>query len=171
MNVNVLNREMLLDAMDHPEKYPQPDDSRFGICSELRAADARAADGCNQSYVSRSADIDERGESARTSFARGEQSFRASRKPRRWRFRIGGEDSTTTGDMGFLHSFTTGSTVDGPGVRLVAWTAGCQWRCLYCHNPDTWNMMQRNAGHSRSRNRGACASIVMVSRSCRADSL
>jgi len=46
-----------------------------------------------------------------------------------------------TGDMGFLHSFTTGSTVDGPGVRIVAWTAGCQFRCLYCHNPDTWNMM------------------------------
>jgi pyruvate formate lyase activating enzyme len=45
-----------------------------------------------------------------------------------------------TGDMGFLHSFTTGATVDGPGVRLVAWTAGCMWRCLYCHNPDTWTM-------------------------------
>lgn len=46
-----------------------------------------------------------------------------------------------SGDVGFLHSFTTGSTVDGPGVRVVAWTAGCQWKCLYCHNPDTWNMM------------------------------
>jgi pyruvate formate lyase activating enzyme len=45
-----------------------------------------------------------------------------------------------TGEMGFLHSFTTGSTVDGPGVRIVAWTAGCQFRCLYCHNPDTWSM-------------------------------
>jgi pyruvate formate lyase activating enzyme len=45
-----------------------------------------------------------------------------------------------SGDMGFLHSFTTGSTVDGPGVRVVAWTAGCLFRCLYCHNPDTWNM-------------------------------
>ena len=45
-----------------------------------------------------------------------------------------------SGDMGFLHSFTTGSTVDGPGVRVVAWTSGCMWRCLYCHNPDTWTM-------------------------------
>ena len=45
-----------------------------------------------------------------------------------------------TGDMGFLHSFTTGATVDGPGVRVVAWTTGCMWRCSYCHNPDTWTM-------------------------------
>ena len=45
-----------------------------------------------------------------------------------------------TGDMGFLHSFTTGATVDGPGVRVVAWTSGCMWRCRYCHNPDTWTM-------------------------------
>jgi pyruvate formate lyase activating enzyme len=44
------------------------------------------------------------------------------------------------GDMGFLHSFTTGSAVDGPGVRVVAWTTGCMWRCRYCHNPDTWTM-------------------------------
>jgi pyruvate formate lyase activating enzyme len=45
-----------------------------------------------------------------------------------------------TGDMGFLHSFTTGATVDGPGVRVVAWTTGCMWRCSYCHNPDTWTL-------------------------------
>ena len=49
--------------------------------------------------------------------------------------------SLETGDVGFLHSFTTGSAVDGPGVRVVAWTAGCQWRCRYCHNPDTWSMI------------------------------
>src|SRR5688572_12410279 len=45
-----------------------------------------------------------------------------------------------SGDMGFLHSFTTGSAVDGPGVRVVAWTTGCAWRCRYCHNPDTWTL-------------------------------
>jgi pyruvate formate lyase activating enzyme len=46
----------------------------------------------------------------------------------------------STGDMGFLHSYTTGSAVDGPGVRVVAWTTGCMWRCRYCHNPDTWTL-------------------------------
>ena len=45
-----------------------------------------------------------------------------------------------TGDMGFLHSFTTGSFVDGPGIRLVAWTTACMFRCQYCHNPDTWTL-------------------------------
>jgi pyruvate formate lyase activating enzyme len=45
-----------------------------------------------------------------------------------------------TGDMGFFHSFTTGSAVDGPGVRLVAWTTSCMFRCQYCHNPDTWTL-------------------------------
>src|SRR3569832_2194314 len=45
-----------------------------------------------------------------------------------------------TGDIGFLHSFTTGSAVDGPGVRLVAWTTACMFRCRFCHNPDTWTL-------------------------------
>jgi pyruvate formate lyase activating enzyme len=45
-----------------------------------------------------------------------------------------------SGESGFVHSFTTGSAVDGPGVRVVAWLAGCQFRCAYCHNPDTWKM-------------------------------
>jgi pyruvate formate lyase activating enzyme len=46
-----------------------------------------------------------------------------------------------SGDLGFLHSFTTGSCVDGPGVRVVAWTTSCMFRCRYCHNPDTWSLL------------------------------
>ncbi len=45
-----------------------------------------------------------------------------------------------SGDWGFIHSFQTGSAVDGPGMRLVAWVSGCQFRCVFCHNPDTWKM-------------------------------
>lgn len=49
-------------------------------------------------------------------------------------------EALASGDMGFIHSYTTGSAVDGPGVRVVAWTSGCMWRCRYCHNPDTWKL-------------------------------
>ena len=41
---------------------------------------------------------------------------------------------------GFVHSVETGAAVDGPGVRFALFTAGCQFRCLYCHNPDTWKL-------------------------------
>ncbi|HEY0549685.1 MAG TPA: pyruvate formate-lyase-activating protein [Verrucomicrobiae bacterium] len=46
-----------------------------------------------------------------------------------------------SGDWGFMHSFTTGSAVDGPGVRVVGWLTGCQFKCVFCHNPDTWKML------------------------------
>jgi pyruvate formate lyase activating enzyme len=45
-----------------------------------------------------------------------------------------------SGDVGFLHSVTTGSAVDGPGIRVVAWTSSCMFRCKFCHNPDTWTL-------------------------------
>ena len=42
--------------------------------------------------------------------------------------------------IGKINSIQTLGTLDGPGVRFVLFMQGCPLRCVYCHNPDTWNI-------------------------------
>jgi len=49
-------------------------------------------------------------------------------------------DPDETGQIGFIHSFETAGTLDGPGIRFVVFMTGCPLRCQYCQNPDTWHV-------------------------------
>lgn len=44
---------------------------------------------------------------------------------------------------GRISAFQSMGAVDGPGVRCVVFMQGCPLRCVYCHNPETW---ERNGG-------------------------
>lgn len=48
--------------------------------------------------------------------------------------------SDGAGAHGYVHSYETGSRLDGPGVRVTLFVSGCPLRCQYCHNPDTWHL-------------------------------
>ena len=41
--------------------------------------------------------------------------------------------------LGKISSEESMGLVDGPGIRYVVFLQGCKLRCLYCHNPETWD--------------------------------
>ena len=53
VNVNVLNRETLQDAMEAPREVSAAHDPGVRLRGELRQADARAADGRDQPHLPR----------------------------------------------------------------------------------------------------------------------
>ena len=40
--------------------------------------------------------------------------------------------------LGYISKIEPFGTFDGPGIRSIIFLSGCPLRCLYCHNPETW---------------------------------
>lgn len=39
---------------------------------------------------------------------------------------------------GYITSYESFATMEGPGIRFAVFMSGCNLRCAYCHNPDIW---------------------------------
>ena len=99
-----------LDAMDHPEQYPQLTIRVSGYAVNfVRLTREQQHDVINRTFHAGAVTARRRDHAARRSIA-------DRRRPL----------------VGPLHG------VDGPGTRFVLFLAGCPLRCLYCQNPDTW---------------------------------
>ncbi len=47
-------------------------------------------------------------------------------------------------NFGYIDSIEPAGFVDGPGIRMVVFFTGCNLRCIFCHNPETWIMAKGN---------------------------
>src|SRR5262249_50928505 len=121
-----------------PRQVSAVDDPRVGLCRQFRAADARAAAGCDQPHLPRP---DLGGVGAMAQLGNLEAGNRHD-------LHVGiSPDAPDEGDVhdeegafGYVHSYETGSRYDGPSLRVVLFMSGCLLRCSYCHNPDTWHL-------------------------------
>ena len=44
----------------------------------------------------------------------------------------------------YINKIETFGLVDGPGIRTVVFFQGCNLRCKFCHNPESWNNKEGN---------------------------
>ena len=118
VNINVLSREVLLDADKHPEKYPNLSIRVSGYCVKFN----RLSPEQRKEVLSRTM----HSSSVATRVARATP---GSRRP------VSRSDDTTV--KGSVYSVETFSTADGPGIRTNVFLQGCPKRCLFCCNPET----------------------------------
>ena len=139
MNLNVIDKETLEDAMKNPGQVPAAHDPGVGLCGQFRPADAGAAAGRDQPHIPRPGLSRERAMAQLGTLEAGS----------RHDLRVGlspdapdeGDRATRSeGAFGYVHSYETSSRYDGPGLRVVLFVSGCLLRCTYCHNPDTWHL-------------------------------
>ena len=146
LNVNVLNRETLVDAMEFPGEVSAAEDPGVRLRREFRATHPGAAAGCHQPHVPHqrmtiaSHGTVSLGMPRRSCLGVHESGASSGGSPIPAELRHLELQALRTGAAASVHSWELVTAVDGPGTRMTLFLSGCPLRCQYCQNPDTWRM-------------------------------
>eukprot|EP00971_Amphidinium_carterae_P310494 6170023-Amphidinium_carterae.1 len=187
MNVNVLRREVLQDAHEHPENYPNltirvsgyavhfnrltPEQRKEVMArtmhtngsalAKLKAPEA-LQNGEQKTAVldiERLADVELDLEHHAGKFKESLSQHMAVLK-------------STDAVVGSVHSMETFSTTDGPGIRTVVFLQGCAKACKYCANPETQAVVNLDMhpelamSDTEVQPRAAFIMLALVTRTC-----
>jgi hypothetical protein len=132
VNVNVLDRDTLLDAMEHPGQLRAADHPGFRVRGELSTSDQGAAARRRPPDLPRLA-LTLMSVLQRLSIAPVRKHHGGSRADLETELAEEGDP-----EIGYYHSYEITGAVNGPGVRFTLFLSKCPLRCQYCENPGEW---------------------------------
>lgn len=125
VNINVLSRELLQDAHEHPEKYPNLTIRVSGYCVKFSRLSAEQ----RKEVMSRTMHA-----SGVANFVKKTTGVRDGE--------VAPKHVVSSFDvLGSVYAMETFSVTDGPGIRVNVFLQGCAKRCQFCCNPETWQMV------------------------------
>ena len=140
MNLNVIDKETLEDAMKNPDKYPQLTIRVSGYAVNfVRLTREQQLDVISRTFHGADLSTERRRchSSARLNPEAGTICMSASRRMRRTRASFA-KTPTARSVTHILMKPRRATMVRG--LRVVLFVSGCLLRCTYCHNPDTWHL-------------------------------
>ena len=140
ININVLSRDILLDAHEHPEKYPNLTIRVSGYAVRFnRLTPEQREEVMARTMHSTNVTTMAQKKKDTAVYGKGLVFDPNDEKKETHPEEMEGVDDEGA-KLGSVYALETFSTTDGPGIRTNVFLQGCPKKCVFCCNPETQAM-------------------------------